>query len=207
MKKILLTGFEPFQKETLNPSKELVPIFSKYKNLSSLILPVSYSRAGQALEVAMAREEFDFILMLGQAGGRKWIELERVAINMQDSVSPDEDGDLRIQNKISMEGPDAFLNPLPLRDWIQKLQVKNLPVQISFSAGAFVCNSVYYQVFEAIKVSKKNTQALFVHLPYVKEQISGKPEGTPFLPLQTMVTVLEEIFVLIDQCNAVGAIK
>jgi len=198
MKKILLTGFEPFQQEPINPSKELVQAFSRTNQVDTLVLPVSYKRAVDELRAQIASENYDFVLMLGQAGGRKWMDLERVAINWQDSEKPDEDGDLRVQHKISLEGPDAFLNPLPLRDWAQLLQQKKLPVEISFSAGAFVCNTIYYQVFEMIKASKKDTKALFIHLPYIQEQMPGKAEETPFLPISVMKNVIEEILGLIQ---------
>lgn len=198
MKKILLTGFEPFQKEEINPSKILVQEFARTNGVDTLVLPVSYERAVKELQVQMGSENYDFVLMLGQGGGRKWIDLERVAINLQDSEKPDEDSDLRVQHKISLEGPDAFLNPLPLRDWVQLLQQKKLPVEISFSAGAYVCNTIYYHAFQMIKASKKDTQALFIHLPYIQEQLAGKPEETPFLPISIMKKAIEEILGLIQ---------
>lgn len=194
MKKILITGFEPFHGEDLNPSRELALAFQK--QYDTLILPVSYQRANQMLQDQLKVGRYDFILMLGLAGGRKWMDLERVAINLEDAEKADEDGDLRVQTKINPDGPDAFLNPLPLRDLSQTLQQKNAPVQISFSAGAFVCNSVYYRVFDWIKKSGRGSHALFVHLPYSNEQLSGKPEGTPSLSLEKMKMALDELLAL-----------
>ena len=199
MKQILLTGFEPFQKESLNSSQELVQAFAGRKNLGTLILPVAYQKTGSVIRAEMAETDYDFILMFGQAGGRKCIELERVAINLEDSDKADEEGELRTQHKISARGPDAFLNPLPLRDWTQYLQKKNHPVEISFSAGAFVCNSLYYQVFEMLKTNRSQVQALFVHLPYLPEQLPGKSEGTPSLPLTAMKAAVEDLLLLINE--------
>lgn len=194
MKKILITGFEPFGKESINPSGELALSFQN--EYDTLVLPVSYKRAFEEIKPRLEVGGYDFILMLGQAGGRKWIDLERVAINLEDALNSDEDGDLRVQTKISLEGPDAFLNPLPLRDIAQALQSKKAPVQISFSAGAFVCNSLYYQVFEWIKKNDRKSHALFVHVPYIEEQVQGKPIGTPFLTLENLGFAIGELLQL-----------
>ncbi len=191
MSKILLTGFEPFQNESLNPSRELALFFQS--ECDTLVLPVSYRRATEVLRPHLEVGRYDFILMLGQAGGRKSIDLERVALNLEDSETADEDGDLRLQTAISSEGPAAYINPLPLRDLSRYLQTRGFPAQVSFSAGAFVCNSVYYQVFDWIKKSGRRAEVLFVHLPYLPEQVAGKPEGTAFLPLETMKSAIGEV--------------
>jgi pyroglutamyl-peptidase len=196
MKKILITGFEPFGNEPINPSREVALSFQDHYDV--LILPVSYQRAIQTMKSQMQAGEYDFVLMMGQAGGRQWIDLERVAINLEDSENPDEDGDLRIQSQILLEGPDAFLNPLPLRDFVQTLQRKKAPVQISFSAGAFVCNSLYYQVFQWIKSNGRNTHALFVHLPYLPEQVIGKNGNPPSLTMETMRSTILELIQLVQ---------
>ena len=196
MKKILITGFEPFRNETINPSREIVlKLASKH---DSLILPVSYDRAWKELKMQLAHQDYDFVLMLGQAGDRKNICLERIAINLQDTETPDEDGVMRVQNKISETGPDAFLNPLSLRAWSQALQKLGLPVEVSFTAGAFVCNSVYYQAFHFMKETNRNVPVLFVHVPYLPEQTVGKPPGTPSLPLETMIRTTQSIVELIQ---------
>jgi pyroglutamyl-peptidase len=195
MKKILMTGFEPFLKESINPSKELVLAFGK--TCDTLVLLVSYDRAWQVLRDRLLDRHYDFILMLGQAGERKAISLERVAINLQDTETADEDGVRRVQEKISETGPDAFLNPLPLRPWSQALQKMRLPVEISFTAGAFVCNSTYYQTFRFLKERSLQTQILFVHVPYLPEQLSGKNPGTPSMPFEVMQQTVSGLLELI----------
>lgn len=202
MKKILLTGFEPFQGEAINPSRQLALMYEREGKVATQILPVSYHRAWETLLPRLQQENFDFILMLGQAGGRRSISLERTAINMQDTEKPDEDQDLRLQKKISLEGPDAFLSPLPLRDWARELQSHKWPVEVSFSAGAFVCNSLYYQAFEYCKSMGLSTHVLFVHVPYVQEQMLGQPEGTPFVPLTTMKSTIDELLKLIEKMDS-----
>lgn len=197
-KRILITGFEPFQSEQINPSRILALQYQHENQYSTLVLPVSYSRAWSELQNHLKDHDYDFVLLLGQAGGRKNISLERTALNLQDSEIPDEDQDLRIQKRISIEGPDAFLSPLPLREWARRLQSQNLPVEISLSAGAYVCNSLYFQAFEHFKNLGKSTQVLFVHVPFIPEQMSGKRDGTPFLPLEVIKKSLDEILKLIE---------
>ncbi len=191
MKKILLTGFEPFRKETVNPSEELLKLFSS--RCDTLLLPVSYRRSWEVLRPVLTATEYDFVLMLGQAGERKAVCLERMAINLHDTETADEDGDQRVQMKISETGPDAFMNPLPLRPWTQALQKLKLPVEISFSAGAFICNSIYYQTFELMKGLGRSTPLLFVHVPYLPEQVVGKPEGTQAMSLDVMASAVSGI--------------
>ncbi len=191
MKRILLTGFEPFRKESINPSGEIVRSFEN--QCDTLVLPVSYLRSWEILQKQLVSTPYDFVLMLGQAGDRKGICLERMAINLQDTETADEDGDVRVQRKIAENGPDAFMNPLPLRAWSQALQKMQLPVEISFSAGAFVCNSVYYQAFQLMKEKGRQTPVLFVHVPYMPEQTVGKPEGTPSLSLEIMKRAISEL--------------
>jgi pyroglutamyl-peptidase len=196
MKKILLTGFEPFRKESINPSQELAKAFAK--QCDTLVLPVSYDRAWKILRAQLAERDYDFVLMLGQAGDRKNICLERIAINLQDTDTPDEDGVLRVQSKISETGPDAFMNPLSLRALTQALQKLQLPVEVSFSAGAFVCNSIYYQSFSFMKESGRKTPILFVHVPYLPEQVLGKAVETPSLSLEVMKKAVGALLSLVS---------
>jgi pyroglutamyl-peptidase len=196
MKKILLTGFKPFHKQAINPSGELLKLFQN--RCDTLLLPVSYNRSWQVLRPHLTATEYDFVLMLGQAGERKAICLERMAINLHDTETADEDGDQRNQMKISENGPDAFMNPLPLRAWSQALQNLKLPVEISFSAGAFICNSIYYQTFELMKGQGRETPILFVHVPFLPEQVLEKPEGTLSMPLETMAAAITGILEIIS---------
>jgi len=196
MKKVLLTGFEPFLKESINPSQQLVLEFQS--KCDTLVLPVSYQRSWEVLRAHLQKNSYDFVLMLGQAGERKAIGLERVAINLQDTETSDEDGEQRLQARISESGPDAYMNTLPLRPWSQALQKMQLPVEISFSAGAFICNSIYYQAFEFKKAVNLKTEILFVHVPYLPEQVVEKKEGTPSVPFETMKQTVSALFDLIS---------
>jgi pyroglutamyl-peptidase len=195
MIRVLITGFEPFGSETSNPSRELAHSFEN--EFDVMILPVSYERAMANLEARLKAKDYDFILMLGQAGGRKMVELERVALNLEDNDKADEDGDLRLQMPISAQGPAAYLSPLPLREMAARLQSRQLRVQVSLSAGAFVCNSLYYRATLWLKQNNKRTQALFVHVPFSREQVLNKENETAFMEISDMrlcvKALLEEI--------------
>jgi pyroglutamyl-peptidase len=193
---LLLTGFEPFLGETLNPSKEIVVSLPKSPQFDTLILPVSYDRSWKILQSQIENHNYEFILMLGQAGGRAQIDLEKVALNLQDTVSADEDGDQRLDQKISEFGPDAMISSLPLREWIDILKSKERPVGISWSAGAFVCNSLYYQVAELLQNENRGAQCLFVHLPYLPEQVAEKDQNTPSQPLDVMKAAVQNLIEL-----------
>lgn len=183
--KILLTGFEPFQGEKINPSQKLLDLFCDDLNIKTLSLPVSYERSWVKIEKELIEGKYQRVLMMGQDGGESKINLERVATNWIDSETADEDGVKIIETRIS-NGPEAFLSDLPLRDWFHQLQGKNHPVAISNSAGAYVCNALYYRVSEWQQNNQPGAQALFVHVPYLPEQTFGKNQDTPYLTLDVM---------------------
>jgi pyroglutamyl-peptidase len=194
--KILMTGFEPFCGERINPSAELLKIFSAQDGIETLLLPVSYERSTRILLEKVSSERYDFILMLGQAGGRKHICLERVAINCMDADKADEDGKVMLETAIQEKGPTAFLSELPLRQWFTSLRAKGFNIEISNTAGAFVCNHLYYRMFAQVS-SPADPDILFLHVPYLTEQLMGKPQETFGMSLQcmkqTVSAVLEEI--------------
>lgn len=160
MKKILLTGFEPFDQHKINSSGELVKILSAELSLDYLILPVSYSRAYGSLEKHLEKNNYDFILMLGLASDRHEVNLERVGLNMMDSKIPDADGAHPRGEKISEKGEGALFCELPIMDWIKDTEMK-----ISNHAGAYVCNYLYYRMLMGEYAQK----SLFVHVPPIKD--------------------------------------
>ena len=197
MASILVTGFEPFLKEIVNPSGEILRSLPVSPEVETLILPVSYERSWRALQSHLENRSYEFILMLGQAGGRAQISLEKVALNLQDSATADEDGMLRLDQKISVEGPKAIISSLPLREWASLLLSKQRPVNVSHSAGAFVCNSLYYQLSEKFFDSEQ-TRVLFVHVPYLSEQVQEKENSIPSLTLDVMTQAIQN---LIELCR------
>lgn len=159
MKKILLTGFEPFDGRPSNPSQMLAEFLSQEFQTSHLILPVSYGRSIQVLKSHLEQHTYDFILMFGLASDRDKVYLERVGLNLMDSRIPDADGDHPQGEKIDSQGEGAFFSGLPLKKWIE-----NSEMAISNSAGAYVCNFIYYQMLQGSYGEK----SLFVHVPWIE---------------------------------------
>ncbi|GIL16507.1 MAG: pyrrolidone-carboxylate peptidase [Oligoflexia bacterium] len=188
---ILLTGFEPFLGETVNPSKELLGFYFSALDIHTLSLPVSYQKSFLVLKEKLSHQSYDHIIMLGQAGGRTSVSLERVALNWMDSEFSDEEGQVFCETKILDQGREAHFSSYPLREWYRLARQENLPIQISNSAGAFVCNSLSYQVGQHIADMQMKTKWLFVHVPFLPEQ--GEKKNEPSMELIQMKTCLDFI--------------
>ena len=166
--KILITAFDAFGQSEVN-SSELVlsqlPTKIKDINLTKLLLPTIRTKSLDMIENLLDKETFDVVLCLGMASQRKAISIERVAINVDDFRIPDNEGNQPIDEVIVENGPAAYFSTLPIRQIIQKLESLKIPVELSNSAGTFVCNHVMYGVLHIIETNKLNTKAGFVHLP------------------------------------------
>lgn len=195
--KVLVTGFEAFQGEKINSSGLLSKELLGSGSIESLLLPVVYRKAWPCLEQKLEKKSFDFVLMLGQAGGRSKISLERVALNLIDSETPDEEGVQIIETPIEPKEPKAIFHDLPLREWLGKLNQKTSNFEISTTAGTFVCNLVYFQYLLWQQRAKRKTRGLFVHLPYLPEQLSEKPIGTPSMGLDQIKKSILDLLNLI----------
>lgn len=186
MTKVLLTGFEPFGKATLNPSAEIVKQISG-DNIVTAILPVAYSQSGEQLLALIAEHNPDVVICLGQAEGRKEVTPERVAINLDDARLADNEGVLRNDVKIHDDGPDAYFSTLPVKEIVEAIKVAGVPAAVSLSAGAFLCNHVFYVAQNKFVGTK--VRSGFVHVPLMDEQ-AGEFPGLPTMPLDQMVTAV-----------------
>ena len=171
MKKLLITGFEPFGGETINPSWEAVARLPEQINeysLTKLRLPVTFGEAADM--VIKAAEEIcpDVILCIGQAGGRTAITPELVGINLRYGVIPDDKGYQPKDEPIIVGGATAYFSTLPMRGMVEAIRAADIPAQVSYSAGAYVCNDVLYAVLAHFQDSK--VKAGFIHVPYSDEQ-------------------------------------
>lgn len=169
------------------------------KQMDVLLLPVTFSEAFEVLKKQVLSRKYDFVLMLGQAGGRSKVGLERVLVNMSDSNKPDESGVLHNEKKILKDGPDAFVSRLPLRSWCEEAERMGLPIEVSNTAGLFVCNFVAYQMQALIQTQLSSTESLFVHLPFLPEQAEGKTQATPTMPLIEMQKCVDLILKKINE--------
>ena len=183
MTKVLLTGFEPFGTATSNPSGEIVKQISG-DNIVTAILPVTYAQSAERLLSLINQHNPDVVLCLGQAEGRTQITPEKVAINLDDARLPDNAGVQRSDVKILDDGPDAYFTSLPIKEMVDAAKAAGVPASVSLSAGAFLCNHVFYVAQNKFAGSK--VRSGFVHVPLMDSQAPEFP-GMPTMPLDQMV--------------------
>jgi pyroglutamyl-peptidase len=183
MTKVLLTGFEPFGNATSNPSGEIVKQISG-DNIVTAILPVAYTQSAERLLSLIEQHKPDVVICLGQAEGRTAITPERVAINLDDARLADNQGVLRNDVKILEDGPDAYFSTLPVNEIVAAIKAQGIPAAVSLSAGAFLCNHVFYVAQN--KFAGSDVRSGFVHVPLMDSQAAEFP-GLPTMPLDQMV--------------------
>ncbi len=192
MKKLLITGFDPFGGEEINPSWESVRRLNdeigEYA-LTKLQIPTVFHKASQAVIKKAEEIRPDAILCIGQAGGRNAVTPEKtVAINLMEAPIPDNAGNQPINEPIEKNGENAYFSSLPVRRIVAELKKQEIPSALSFSAGAFVCNEVLYSLLHHFKDTE--IKIGFIHLPFLPEQAKGK---YPSLPLETLVNALKTV--------------
>ncbi|MDA2962506.1 MAG: pyroglutamyl-peptidase I [Actinomycetota bacterium] len=183
MTKVLLTGFEPFGKATLNSSGEIVKQISG-ENIITAILPVTYRQSAEVLLALIDEQAPDVVICLGQAEGRKEITPERIAINLDEARIADNEGVLRDDVQILPGGPVAYESTLPIKEIVNAIKAQGVPAAVSLSAGAFLCNHIFYRVQS--KFHGSDVRSGFVHVPLMDEQ-AGEFPGLPTMPLDDMV--------------------
>jgi pyroglutamyl-peptidase len=191
VKKLLLTAFEPFAGEAINPSIEAARRMEGIDFPDALVrvaeLPVDRHRAVEiALELIRASRP-DIVIMLGEAGGRYRINPERVAINVDDFRIPDNVGNQPRDEPIIEGGPAGYFSTLPIRAITDRIIGAHIPAVISNSAGAYLCNRLFYSVMHAISVERLSAIAGFIHLPYLHDQVINKYPDTPSLSRESIV--------------------
>ena len=184
--RILLTGFEPFGKATLNPSGEIVKQISG-ENIVTAVLPVAYAQSAERLLQLIAEHNPDVVICLGQAEGRTQITPERIAINLDDARLADNQGVMRNDVPIIAGGPVAYESTLPVKEIVKAINDAGVPAAVSLSAGAFLCNHVFYLAQDYFK--ETNVRSGFVHVPLMDEQGPEFP-GLPTMPLDQMVKAI-----------------
>jgi pyroglutamyl-peptidase len=189
MTKILLTGFEPFGTASSNPSGEIVKQISG-DNIVTAILPVAYAGSAERLLGLIEQNNPDVVICLGQAEGRTQITPEKIAINLDDARLADNEGVLRNDVKILENGPDVYFTTLPINKLVEAIKAKGIPTAVSLSAGAFLCNHVFYVAQN--KFAGTKVRSGFVHVPLMDSQAYEFP-GMPTMPLDQMVTAVRVI--------------
>ena len=188
MKKLLVTGFDPFGGESVNPAREAVlrlPDAVGGYEITKLEIPTVFGLAAET--VLQAAEELcpHAILCVGQAGGRAAVTPEVVAINLREASIPDNAGNIPVNTPVVENAPAAYFATLPVRDMVQAVKECGIPCTLSYSAGTFVCNDLLYTLLHRYRDT--DVQVGFVHIPYLPEQAR---EGKPSMELDAVVEAL-----------------
>ncbi|ABU58139.1 pyroglutamyl-peptidase I [Roseiflexus castenholzii] len=189
MSTLLVTGFEPFGGASVNPSAEVVRRFTnngKPPDAVTAILPVDAVQAPRMITDLLLDHQPDLCLMLGQADGYAALTVERVAINLCDFRIPDNAGAQRVDEPIVEDGPAAYFSTAPVRDVVRAIRAAGVPVDLSLSAGAYLCNMVYYTALHVCATHCLPTRCLFIHLPSLPSQASADRAPRPTMALETM---------------------
>ena len=191
MKKLLISGFEPFGGENINPSWEavnLLPSEIKGYAITKIRIPVVFGKAADMVMAKVDEMRPDVIICVGQAGGRDAITPELVAINLRHAEIPDNEGNQPFDRPITEGGETAYLSTLPMRKIAAAIKESGLPSRLSYSAGAYVCNDLIYTILQ--KYKNTNIRAGFIHIPYSIEQ--GKDPSMPLSDLVKGLTIAIE---------------
>jgi pyroglutamyl-peptidase len=191
--KALVTGFEPFDGDGINPSKEalrLLPARLGGLEIATRVLPTVFGQALDALASAMAETAPDIVLCVGLAGGRTALSLERVAINIDDARIPDNESRQPIDRPVVAGGPAAYFTTLPVKAAVAALREAGLPAIVSNSAGTFVCNHVFYGLLHLAATWHSDLRGGFLHVPYLPSQ-AALQDGAPSMALDEIVRGIE----------------
>ena len=188
MKHLLITGFDPFGGETVNPSWEAVsrlPDTVGDYRLTKLQIPTVFSLAARTV-LATAKDDIpDVILCIGQAGGRDAVTPERIAVNMASATIADNAGTIPMEEPILPGGPDGIFSTVPVARMAEAIREAGLPGKISNTAGTFVCNDTLYRLSHHF--AGTGTRVGFIHVPYLPQQAK---DGAPSMTLDAIVAAL-----------------
>lgn len=195
MRKVLVTGFEPFGGERVNPSWEVVKQLEELELSGARIvirqLPCVFGKAIDALNIAIDEVDPVMVIAVGQAGGRTDFSVERVAINIDDARIADNDGNQPVDRVIVSDGPAAYFSQLPIKAIVNGLREAGIPASVSQTAGTYVCNHVMYGLLHRLaQPSCKVVKGGFIHIPYLPEQAAAHP-GEPSMSAKTVLEALE----------------
>ncbi|WP_297801812.1 pyroglutamyl-peptidase I [Arenimonas sp. GDDSR-1] len=193
--KILMTGFDAFGGESINPSwlsvQRVCQEDTDGLQLIGACLPTEFSASLARLQELVECHRPDLVIAVGQAGGRSAISLERIAINIDDARIPDNAGWQPIDEPIHPAGEAAYFSTLPIKAIVHALRSEGIPAEVSNSAGTYVCNHVFYGLMHLCR-HIPGMRAGFVHIPYLPEQAAKLP-GAPSMALDVMVRALSLI--------------
>lgn len=197
----LVTGFEPFGGDALNPAFEALrrlPARLGDLQIATCVLPTAFGRAIAVLEDAVLTTAPDIVLSVGLAGGRAALSLERVAINIDDARIPDNDGRQPIDRPIVVGGPPAYFATLPIKAAVVALRAGGLPAIVSNTAGTFVCNHAFYGLMHMIASRGLTARGGFLHVPYLPGQAAQQVSANPGMPSMGLADLVRGIEIILE---------
>ena len=189
--KIIVTGFDPFGKDDINPSWEAVRRLPDEINGHSIIkmqLPTVVGKSADILIKAIKKNDPDYVISVGQAGGRRGITLEKIAVNINDFRIADNEGNTITDQLIEPDGPAAYFTALPVERMLERIRKEGLEASLSFHAGTFICNYLMYEIRHFCETQNNRIRSGFIHVPYIKQQV--KDDRYPFMELEDITVAL-----------------
>ncbi|PFJ14986.1 pyroglutamyl-peptidase I [Bacillus cereus] len=174
MKTVLLTGFDPFGGESINPAWEVAKslhekTIGEYKVISKQV-PTVFHKSIRVLKECIEELSPEIIICIGQAGGRSDVTIERIAINIDDARIADNEGNKPVDVPVVEEGPAAYWSKLPIKAIVKRLREEGIPASVSQTAGTFVCNHIFYGLMHELEKHNQKIKGGFVHIPFLPEQ-------------------------------------
>lgn len=194
MKKVLVTGFDPFGGESVNPAFEavkLLPDMIAGAEIIKLEIPTVFSKSGPAVEDGIKKYNPDIVINVGQAGGRSCVTIEQVAINLAEARIPDNAGEQPMDEPLQADGPAAYFATIPVKAIVKNIREHGIPCHVSYTAGTYVCNCVMYNVLHMAAKKYPNIRAGFIHVPFACDQVVDKPNGTPCMSVADIARSIE----------------
>lgn len=200
--KLLLTAFDPFGGEPINPALEAVKLVADKVgdvNIVKLEVPTVFGKSIVTVIAAIEKEKPDAVLCIGQAGGRYDLTPERVAINLDDASIEDNEGNQPIDTAIFEDGAPAYFSTLPIKAMVAKIQEAGVPASISDTAGTFVCNHLMYGVLYTLTKKYPDVRGGFMHVPFVTSQVVKRSAPAPSLAVEQIVKGIEAAIAAIGE--------
>lgn len=200
--KLLLTAFDPFGGEPVNPALEAVKLVSDRVGNTEVVkveVPTVFRKSIDTVAEAIRRERPDAVLCIGQAGGRYDLTPERVAINLDDARIKDNEGNQPIDQAIEPQGAPAYFSTLPIKAMVQSIRAQGIPASVSNTAGTFVCNHLMYGVLHLLATEYPQVRGGFMHVPFIPSQVVNRPAPAPSLGLNDIAKGIEAAIRAIEE--------
>lgn len=191
--KVLITGFDPFGGEKINPAWEAVRALpDKIEDIEvvKLQIPTVFKKSAKKLFENIDTVKPDVVICVGQAGGRYEFTVERVAINVDDGRIPDNDGYQPVDSPVFEDGENAYFSTLPIKAIVEEVKKAGIPSAVSNTAGTYVCNHIMYSLLYYLTKNNLDIRGGFVHVPFIPEQVLDK-RNMPYMELSRITKALE----------------